>query len=284
MIGAADERTGLDVTEAQFVTGAPKISELCGRNIAHDGEMARRGAEVLSESKDGNVVGAQISHDGENFVGSLAEAEHQSGFGGNRGRYGVGAGQHFERAFVTRAQADLAIEARHGFGVVIQDVGAGVHDDSHGIWTALKIGDEDFDPTTRNALAKGANGEGEQLGATILAVVTVDAGNHDIAQAHGGGSFGDTAGLVKIDGERRAFLDRAEAAAPRADVSENHKRGGATIPAIADIRAGGTFADSMQMERINERFQRAVVLANGGGGAEPLGTGKTLRLSDGDQH
>jgi len=36
----------------------------------------------------------------------------------------LGTAQQFERALIHRAFADLAIEARHGFGVVVENIRA----------------------------------------------------------------------------------------------------------------------------------------------------------------
>ena len=45
---------------------------------------------------------------------------------------------------------------------------------------------------------------------------------------------------------RLAGLDVAEAAAARAGVAEDHERGGAALPAVADVGAGGLLADRVQ--------------------------------------
>ena len=184
-----------------------------------------------------------------------------------------GVGQHVERALVARAQADLAVEARDGFGVVIEHIGRGVHHGVHGRVAALKIGHQHLDAAARNALADGADGQGEQFRAAIVAVVAIDAGDHGEAQTHGGDGFGDAARLVVIHRQRRAFLHGAEAAAARADVAQNHERGGAVVPAFAHVGAGGAFADGVQAEAVDQRFQIAIVLADGRGGAQPGGTG-----------
>ena len=89
----------------------------------------------------------------------------------------LGMGQHVERALVARAQADLAVEARHGLGVVIEDVGRGFHDDLDGRVAALEIGHQDFDAAAGNAPPDGADDQGEQLRAAVLAVVAIDAGD-----------------------------------------------------------------------------------------------------------
>ena len=51
-------------------------------------------------------------------------------------------------------------------------------------------------------LADGADDQGEELGAAVLTVVAIDAGDDGELQAHGFDGFGDALGLVIIDGER----------------------------------------------------------------------------------
>ncbi len=49
------------------------------------------------------------------------------------GRNLLGRGEQVQRALIARAAAGHAIEARHGLGVVIQDVGPGVEHDLQAI-------------------------------------------------------------------------------------------------------------------------------------------------------
>jgi len=233
--------------------------------------MFLRGAQVLAEREDLDMVGAKVAHHLFHFVQVFAEAEHQAGLGGDEGARAMREGQHVERTLVARAEPDLAIEARDGLDVVVEDVGVRVHDNFHGVARALEVGDEDFDLAAWDALANGLDGEGEEFGAAVLTVVTIHAGDDGVAEAEGGAGFGDAAGFVEIDRERCAFLDRAEPAAAGADVAENHEGGGAAVPAFADVGAGGAFADGVEVEIGDEAFQFVVVFAGGGRGAEPVG-------------
>jgi hypothetical protein len=165
---------------------------------------------------------------------------------------------------------------------VVEDVGGGVEDEIERGVGALKIGDQNLDAALGEAVAKGADGEGEEFGAAIFAVVAIHAGEDGVAEAEGGGGFGDAAGLVVIDREGRAFLHGAEAAAAGADVAQNHESGGAAAPALADVGAGGALADGVEAQIAQERFQLAIVLAGGQALAQPGGTGHMRR--DGDRH
>ena len=135
-------------------------------------------------------------------------------------------------------------------------------------------------PGTR--CADGLDGELKELGAAVLAVVAIDAGDDCVAQAHGGAGFRYTARLVEIDRERRAFLHGAESAAPRADVAENHERSGAAIPAFAHVGTSRALAYRVQTQARDEFLQFAVIIANGRRGAEPFRPRRLRR--NGDQH
>lgn len=190
----------------------------------------------------------------------------------------LGVVQHVQRAFIARPEPDLAVEARDRFRVVVQYFRFGCQHDVHGGVRALKVRDEHFDAAAGDALADGADGQGKELGSTVLAIVAVDAGDDGELKSQGGAGFGDPARFVVIHGQRPAFLDGAETAAPRADVAENHKGCRSLIPAFADIGTGSTFADRVEVEVGHQLFEFAVVLADRRGGAEPLRTGGKLRI------
>ena len=154
---------------------------------------------------------------------------------------------------------------------MVEDFGAGVHDGLHVVVVALEIGDEDFDVAIGDAFVDGADGHGEELGAAVLAVVAVDAGDDGVFQAHERDGFGDAARFVHIDFERSALLHGAEAAAASAHVAEDHKRRRALVPAFADVRAGGGFANGVEFQFLDEGFEVAVIGADRGGRFEPLG-------------
>ena len=69
VIGTADQRAAFDVPEAHFVAGAAELVELDGRHVADDGQVLGRGAQVLAERQDIDVVRAEIAHHVEDFVG-----------------------------------------------------------------------------------------------------------------------------------------------------------------------------------------------------------------------
>ena len=175
-----------------------------------------------------------------------------------------------ERPFVARARTHLAVQARNRLGVVIENVGRGFQDRLHGRPVALKIGRQDLHAAAGDAAADGAYGEREQFGAAVFAVVAVHAGDHGEAQSHGRRGFGHAVRLVVIHRQGRAFFHRAEAAAARAHIPQNHESGRAMVPALAHIGTSRAFANRVQAQAADEALQLAIVLARGRGGAQPL--------------
>ena len=53
--------------------------------------------------------------------------------------------------------------------------------------------------------------------------------------------------------------DRAVGAVPRADVAEDHERGGAVLPALADVRAVRFLADGMEVELAHQLLEPEVI-------------------------
>ena len=62
--------------------------------------------------------------------------------------------------------------------------------------------------------------------------------------------LGHAGRLVVFERLRRALVDRAEAARPRADVAEDHERGGAAGVALGPVGAAGVLADRLQPQLV----------------------------------
>jgi len=270
VIARANERATFDMAEAEVVTVLLEGGEIFDGDVADDGQMLQRGAEVLAEGDNVNLVSAEGLHGFADFGKSFAKAEHESAFGGDLGAALFGVSEHFKAAFKACAETDLFVEAGDGFGVVVEDVGGGVENDVHGGVGALEIGNEDFHATAGDAFADGTDGGGEDASTAIGLIVTVDAGDDGKLEAHAGDGFGDPAGFIVINREWCPFLHGAEAAAAGAEVAKDHEGGSAAIPAVADVGAGGTFADCMEIEIGDELFEIAVIVADRGGSFEPL--------------
>ena len=125
---------------------------------------------------------------------------------------------------------------------------------------AAKIGNEHFDPATRDAPANFFNGAGKNSGSTVGLVVAIHGSDDGIAQAHLLDGFGNAQRLVFLGrANRLARRDGAETAGARADVSQNHERGSAMIPALAHVGAAGALTDGVQVERAHDALQVLIV-------------------------
>ncbi len=83
-------------------------------------------------------------------------------------------------------------------------------------------------------------------------IVAGDGGDHHVSQAQAGGGFGDTIGFVELEGFGLPFRHGAKAAGARADVAQDHERGGFLRPAFQAVGALGAFADSFQMQIVDQ--------------------------------
>ena len=183
-------------------------------------------------------------------------------FVGRPGAISPGAAQKLERALVDRAFADAAVEARHGFHVVIQHVGARCHHRFERGPVAAKIGDEDFHFAAGDAFANLRDRARENCGAAVGLIVAIHGSDDGVAQAHALDGFGDALGLVFFGrAERLAAGHGAKAAGARADVAEDHEGGGAVLPAFAHVGAARAFADGVQVERAHDALQFLIIWA-----------------------
>ncbi len=133
----------------------------------------------------------------------LAEADHDSGLGDDRRVELLSkTSSRSEGALVARPGTDCAVEARDGFGVVVEDFGAGVDNDADGVFVALEVGDEDFDLTAGRLAANLVDDRGEGTSSAEDVVVAIDAGDDGELEAERGDGFGDAARLVEVDGAR----------------------------------------------------------------------------------
>ena len=125
------------------------------------------------------------------FGVGFAKAHHEAGFGHDVRAVRPGKAEDVEGLEVVGLRAYAAVEARGGFHVVVENVGSGVEDAGHGVGVAFEIRGEDFDAGVGQRGADQADGFGEVGGAAVGEVVTVDAGDDDVAEVHFSGHAGD---------------------------------------------------------------------------------------------
>ena len=80
-------------------------------------------------------------------------------------------------------------------------------------------------------------------------------------QAQPGRRFGHAFGLVDFERLGLALGHRAEAARPRADVAQDHERGGPLGPALHAVGALGAFADGLQPQFVDQSGREVVAVA-----------------------
>ena len=111
-------------------------------------------------------------------------------------------------------------------------------------------------------------------GATVGEVVSIDAGDDNIAEAHRGGHAGDVGGLIGVESELGffggTFGNGTEAAAASAEVAEDHKGGLAAMEALMEIRAAGRFTNGVKVEPAEVPLEGGDGLEMSGGLAEPF--------------
>src|SRR4029077_14533999 len=127
------------------------------------------------------------------------------------------------------------VESRHRLGVVIVDLGSCLEHGADAVLVALKIWYEDFDRTARNLLVNLANRFGENPGAEVGEVVTVDRCDHGVLQSHLRDRLRYSIGLGDVVFGWPAVGDGAICAIPRTDIAEDHEGGGAMLPPLTDV-------------------------------------------------
>src|SRR4051794_12999214 len=238
VVGAAHERAGRDVVEAERVRVALERGELVGMPVADDREVALGRAQVLADRDDLDVVIAQLPEHVDDLVVGLAEADHAAGL-----RHDLVAArrlrvaQHARRAQELRAAPCDRVEPRDDLDVVVEDVGALVDDLGERHLLAAEVGRQHLDLALGRLVADLADDADERGRAVVGEVVAVDARDDRVAKAHQRHRASDARGLERVVPGRLAGLDVAEAAAARAGVAEDHERRGPPLPALADVRA-----------------------------------------------
>ena len=75
-------------------------------------------------------------------------------------------------------------------------------------------------------------------------------------------AFGDTAWFVIVDRLRLAFRYSAKAAAPGANIAQQHESRGAVVPALTNVGTLGRFANRMQSQSTGELLELMEVLTD----------------------
>src|SRR4051812_13025441 len=262
VVARADERPGGDVLEAEVVGGPLERLELVGVPVAHDRQVALGGAQVLADGEHLHALLAQVAERLDHLVVRLAEPDHQAGLGRDLvAAHLLGVAQDAQRALPARPAAGDRVQPRHDLDVVVEDVGALGDDLRERHLLAAEIGRQALDLAPRRLHADRADHATPDLRAVVGQVVAVHGGDDRVAQPHLRDRAGDAQRLERVVPGRLARLDVAEAAASRARVAEDHERGRAALPALADVRARGLLAYRVQVLGADQVGQLAVAWA-----------------------
>jgi len=93
----------------------------------------------------------------------------------------------------------------------------------------------------------------------VRQIVAIDRRDHHVGQTERLDGAADPRGFVWLGGRGPAVRHRAIGARARADLTENHERGRAVMPALADVGAVRFLAHGVEAEIAHEAFEARVV-------------------------
>src|SRR5688500_2719515 len=219
-------------------------------DVALDRQVMRGRLQVLPDGQHVHAVRPQVAHHLQDFIVGFAQPDHQAGLGWQLGVQPLEVFQEAKGMQIVASRARLAVQARYGFQVVVQDVGRRRGQDfQRDVQAAPEVGDQDLEPRARRSLAYLRDAVDEMPRAGILEVVAVHAGDDDIGQIEPGYRLGQVARLLGVGGERPAVRHVAERAAPGADVAEDHEGRRALAEALGDVRTRSFLAHRVQAVR-----------------------------------
>ena len=162
----------------------------------------------------------------------------------------------------SRASPDRRIEPRHGFQVVVIDIGPGGHDRLHrNRHFASEIGSENFNRRVRRHITQCADDLDELACPAIGQIIAIDRSDDNVFQTHFRGRFGNMARFAAVHRARHAGLDVAERTGAGADIAQDHHGGVLFGPAFADIGARRFFADRVELQIAHQLPRFAIALA-----------------------
>ncbi len=223
--------------------------------------MLWRRLQILPDGQEIDLRRAQIVHDLQHFGLVLAETDHDPRFGEQCRIEPLGLIEQAQRMKISRARPYLGVKTRHGFEIVVEDVGPRRDDGFERALLAQEIGGQDLDRGLGSGGADRHDGLGEMLRPAIVEIVAVDRGDDDVRQAEGCHRLADTLRLVAIEQIGPSGRDIAKSAGAGAHPAEDHDRRVLLLPAFADVRAGGFLADGIEMQLAHQPPRRQVFRA-----------------------
>src|SRR5215213_4816772 len=271
VVAGAHERAGSDGLEAERVGLALELGELLGMPVAHDRQVVAGRAQILPDGEHLHVMLAQDPERLQQLLARLAEPGHQAGLRDDLvAAHLLGVAQDSAGAQEARTAPRQRIQPRHRLDVVVEHVRALRDHPCERHLLAAEVRRQHLDLAARRHPPDRADHADEGAGAEVGQVVAVHACDHGMPQPHLAHRLGHAQRLERIMVSRLAGLDVAEPAAARAGVAEDHERGGAAFPAIADVRAGRLLANRVQPFALDHPAQLTVARASRRRPLEPL--------------
>ena len=139
----------------------------------------------------------------------FAQADHQAGLGEAVGIDLLDPLQQAQRREIARAGPDREIEPRHGFEIVVEDVGRRRHHASRRAPSLRRKSGVSTSIVVPGRCARMASiGRGEMRRAAIGEIVAVDRGDHHMGEAQLRHRARDIVRLVRIERARQARSSR----------------------------------------------------------------------------
>src|ERR671910_110711 len=271
VVARADQRPRRHGLEPHRVRLALEPGELLRVPVAHDRQVVLGRPQVLADGQDLHAVLAQHAEGLEQLLLRLPEPGHQARFGDDLvAAHLLRVPEYPARAEEARPAPRERVQPRHGLHVVVEDVRPlGDHARERHL-LAAEVRGEHLDLAAGRHATDRADHADERARAEVGQVVAVHARDHGVAEPHLLDRLRHAERLERVVVGGLARLDVAEAAAARAGVAEDHERGGAALPALADVRARRLLADRVKPLALDHPAQLAVHGAAGRRPLEPL--------------
>ena len=235
------------------------------------------GLQVLAHREDVATGFHEIVHRGFDLVGSFAHPQDEVGLRDHVRMQALGEPEHVEGTVVAEGRPDPVVQPADGLEVVREDVGFGVEHGRDVGLAALEVARQDLDAAAGDLAPDRADARCPDPRPAVREVVTSDAGEHDVAQAHGTDRVGDALGLALVDRVGLGGHHVAEAAASGALRAQDQERGLPVFPALVDVGAHRFFAHGVELAPAHDVSELAVV----GPGLEPDLQPRRLPLTPG---
>src|SRR5216683_1367214 len=235
------------MAKSHLLTFGLQSSKFLQWHIALDREVLQRWTQVLPDGENIDIVLTQVLHNCNLLIPRLTEAEHEAGLGRSGRVHFFCPLEDLERTLIDGLRAHALVEPGNRLYVVIVDIGFRVNYYTQGIIYPFEVRSQDLNATLRVQAANPADGSGEDGGAAVFQLVT-----------------------VQSDGA--AGLHGAKATTPCTDTPEDHEGGRLMAPTLANIWAAGLLAHSMQVLTTHQLLQVFVVFPPGGSHLEPFRT------------